>query len=111
MGNVAEVHDVQRIVVSLKLANVCHLSLVGILPRLGDGTVVDHRGGAVETESSLLHILLDGVEWDLRRNFRLRARSMSLPAGQQRNPRGISIMKLTTAGFRWTRGDASVGMS
>ena len=84
VGNVAEVHDIQRVVVSLELANIGHLPFVGILPRLGNGSVVDHRRGAVETESSLLHILLDRVEWDLRCNFRFRALSTASSAQMNR---------------------------
>ena len=47
--DIAEVHDVQRIVVTMERPDVRQLVSVRVLPGLGNGTIVNHRRSTVET--------------------------------------------------------------
>lgn len=102
--NVAEVHDVEWIIVAKEGANVREFLLVRVLPRLGNGSVVDHAGGAVEAQLSVLEVLHDGVHGALRVDFRLGTLSMawiepkSVPSGNLHNAVHCSHLTLHKRG-------------
>lgn len=73
MREVAEVHDIQGIIIAEERADVRQLLLVRVLPGLRNCTVVDHAGSAVEAQFTILEILHNGVEGTLLVDFRLGA--------------------------------------